>query len=209
MESKYKSMTNAELIVEAKRLGRTGYSGKKKDQIIEIIMNPNGVKSPRGRPKGSGVGRPKQQGLSRAQTVEYSQSGLNVLTLPMLKQLATQKGISGYSGKNKDAIVALLLTRGHQDSLVLQDTKDGSSNTVTVIATALSRSMPSQAPVDQTQGGQKSPRSQVAQKNLRVLGDFAPMPIASGQMSPRQSMNNTGMMAPSMQGRVSPNGRRY
>jgi len=203
-------MTNAELIVEAKRLGRSGYSGKKKEQIIEIIMNPNGVKSPRGRPKGSGVGRPKQQGMSRAKTVEYSQAGLNDLTLPILKQLSQQKGVTGYTGKNKEDIVKMLLERGHQESLVIQESKEGVNNMVTVLPTDRSRTLPMQAVVQQTQTqAQKSPRSQgqVAQKDLRIVGTMMqiPMPLPTYQVQQSAGV----MQMPTAQGRVSPSGRRY
>ena len=187
------NMTKSELIVEAKRLGRTGYSGKKNAEIVDLILNPSSVQKSPGRPKGTGKaqtqakaekgkgpGRPKQAPSSKSKTVEYSQVVLNYLTLPHLKTLAQLKAVQGYSGKNKNDIIVLLLAKPHREHLTLSTVKDGATSTVTVVPTELSRLVPEM----QTAGAAHSSPRGAQRQELRIAGQIAPMTtLGSGSVS--------------------------
>ena len=230
-------MTKVQLITEAKRLGRKGYSGKKNEELVELILNPPTAQKSPGRPKGSGAGkgkqqqkqqgtgaprgRPKQVPTNRSKSVEYSQAGLSDLTLPTLKELARQKGVTGYSNKNKNDIIGLLLNKAHRESVTLSSVKDGATSTVTVTATALSRAVPETQAAQGTsprggqrrlsQGAQGQGQSQQQQQELRLEGGILPLNMQASpqaRFSPsRMGQGQQQQMGQGQQGRNSP-GRR-
>lgn len=132
-------------LLKARKIG--GYSTKKKDELVEMYLNPpaaGATRSP-GRPPGTTVAagaakpakgtRKPRTGLI-ALTVRYDKQGLNGLTGMALKQLAVQKQLVGLSGKNKDAIIDSLLTKPHPTDLtIMVQSKTGATKSFTVLGT--------------------------------------------------------------------------
>jgi len=139
-------MTKPQIIVELKNRKIQGYSGLKKEGLINMYLNPPApgtVRSP-GRPKGTGTkapaapGAPKEKKhrvVDKSKVVEYNRQGLESLTVAVLKQLVADKKIEGASGKNKGALIDLILTKPHAtDMIIMTRTPAGSTETVKILA---------------------------------------------------------------------------
>jgi len=126
--------------------GIRGHSGKNKDGLVELILNPASaaMKSP-GRPPGSGTkakaeAAPKKPRAptKSEKTIEYSQDGLNGTTSDVLKSLAKLQGITAMSNKKKADIIAALLAKPLVNTVMISVTsKSGSQTNVTVLASGV------------------------------------------------------------------------
>jgi hypothetical protein len=135
-----------ELLGLLRARGQRGYSGKKKSDLIEMILNPGSapaMKSP-GRPPGSGTKtkadeakKPRAAGKSEL-TVEYTKDGLNGTTAEVLRKLAHHQGIEAVSNKKKADIIDLLMKKSLATSVIIAiTTKSGNETSVTVLASGL------------------------------------------------------------------------
>lgn len=204
-------LTKPQLQVEAQRLGRKGYSAKNKPELIELILNPPTVQKSPGRPKGSGT---KPVAGDKTKIVEHSVSGLNDLPLDMLKELARQKDVPGYSNKRKADLINLLMAYPHVADLVIQIKKGDSTITATIRPTDISRSIP--RPVGaltspKTSGAVKSANpvimDQIAQPNMQAALAQPSQRVDLSQslrLSPRSSQLAQPQLQASLQPRISP-----
>jgi len=118
-------LTNPQLLdlLRARKIG--GYSGKKKDELISMILTPppaGSVRSP-GRPPGTGTKmttppktKPKKEGrpkgsVTKDLSIEYTKAGLEGVNATVLKKLSEFQQVGPVSGKNKEQIISQLLTK--------------------------------------------------------------------------------------------------
>jgi DNA (cytosine-5)-methyltransferase 1 len=110
----YSKNTLKELITICKERGVGGYSGKKKDEIIQLLTNalaaaPQNTiiystpEEEDGIPTNIIIEAFVADAPDRAAQTDFSKS-----TLKELIAICKEKGVSGYSGKKKDAIIQLL-----------------------------------------------------------------------------------------------------
>lgn len=207
----FKALTVAEKKNRIRQEGLKGYSKiTRSEDLDRFYANPPANPAAPGRPpKGSKVGSPlssPKRAVTRQSntvTVNYDEQGLNSIGKKFLAQLIKSKNVSGHSNKKKAEIVGLLLLKGHHHPETLSIVKDGVTETVIVLPTSRSMSIPKEvAPVQQVAAGAAMPQHVVPQQITLALPPPMPtmpmmapvhqvQPVRSG-LSPRGGM----MVAP-------------